>query len=311
MFLTYLVTGGLGFIGSNLTKALVNSGRSVTVIDNKSTGAFQNVSTIMDKINVKVGGVKKIRDLIDDVPDTIFHLGMPSSSPMYRNDPYIMADTIWDALSLFEYAASEEVNQVILASTSSLYSGVFPQVETASIKVTDYYTETRLAIERLAEYYNITHGLKTACLRLFSVYGPNESYKFKYANILTQFIWNLHANQHPLIYGDGTQKRDFTYVEDVVNAFLLADRKVTSKPVLFNVGTGQSTSFNDLVNMLNKAMTKSIDPIREPMPFKNYVEITQADTKRATQLGFTAKVSLEEGIQRTLNAYYPDKYRQP
>jgi len=303
-----VVTGGLGFIGSNLSKALVNASREVIIIDDQSLGVYSNISDILPKVKVRIGDASAIKDLDIDVPETIFHLGIPSSSPMYRTDPFQVSDAIRGAISILEYAVNKGVSKVIIASTSSIYSNSSPAWEGLMPSVTDYYTEARISIERLAELYSKLYGLKTVCPRLFSVYGPNESHKYRFANVLTQFIWNINDDVPPTIYGDGTQSRDFIYVSDVVEAFLLAERVANSQPLIFNVGTGISTDFNKVVAIINNCMGKHIEPKYLDVPMKNYIYRTQADTYLSRSLGFNAKVHLVTGIKKTIEAYYPGKY---
>jgi UDP-glucose 4-epimerase len=161
----------------------------------------------------------------------------------------------------------------------------------------DFYTECRHAIERLAKLYNVFYGVKNAGLRFFSVYGPKEEYKREYANIVSQFLWSMRKDEAPVIFGDGTQTRDFTHISDVVEALLLAWKKNFEAEV-FNVGTGVAYSFNDIVNILNKLLCKNIKPVYRPNPIKNYVAHTLADTTKAEKiLGFKAKTPLEEGLK--------------
>jgi UDP-glucose 4-epimerase len=303
-----VVTGGLGFIGSNLSKALVNASREVIIIDDQSLGVYSNISDILPKVKVHIGDVSAIKDLDIDAPETIFHLGIPSSSPMYRTNPYLVSDAIRGAISILEYAVKKGVSKVIITSTSSIYSNLSPSWEGDIPKVTDYYTEARISIERLAELYNKLYGLKTVCPRLFSVYGPNEGHKYRFANVLTQFIWNINDDVPPTIYGDGIQSRDFIYVSDVVEAFLLAERVASSQHLIFNVGTGISTDFNKVVAIINNCMGKHIEPKYLDVPMKNYIYRTQADTYLSRSLGFNAKVHLVTGIKKTIEAYYPGKY---
>jgi UDP-glucose 4-epimerase len=165
------------------------------------------------------------------------------------------------------------------------------------IYVTDYYTECRYAIERLAKLYNILHGVRSVGLRLFSVYGPKEQYKGEYANVISQFLWLMKRDQPPIIFGDGTQTRDFIHVADVVEAFMLSAEK-DFECEIFNVGTGIARSFNYVVDLINKILGKSIKPVYKPNPIKNYVYHTLADTTKAEKiLGFKAKITLEEGIR--------------
>jgi UDP-glucose 4-epimerase len=290
-----VVTGGCGFIGSHLAERLVKEDNTVIVVDNLSTGSLQNIKGL--KVNFLNEPYNKISSLASEI-DTIFHLGMPSSSPMYRLNPNLVGEAIIDAIAIFEYAKGNGC-RVVYASSSSVYNGnEIPYREDMPILVKDYYTECRYAIERLAELYNTLYGVKTAGLRLFSVYGPREESKGRYANIVSQFLWALRKNDIPVIYGDGTQTRDFIYVDDVVEAFILTKNKDFEHGI-FNVGTGVSRSFNDVIDVLNEELGKNVNPEYVPNPIKNYVLNTLADpSKTENTLEFKAKISLQEGISK-------------
>lgn len=292
-----LVTGGCGFIGSNLVERLLEEGYGVTVFDDLSTGNLKNI----EGLDVKFFNepYEKIPLLVRDV-DVIFHLGIPSSSPMYKEKPHLVGKAINEAITILEYA-KESRCKVVYASTSSLYNGnPTPYREDMPIYVTDYYTECRYAIERLAKLYNSLFGVKSVGLRLFSVYGPKEEYKGKYANIVSQFLWLMQRDESPIIFGDGSQTRDFIYVKDVVRAFMLAAEGEFDCEI-FNVGTGVAYSFNEVVDLINRLLGKSVKPIYRPNPIKNYVYHTLADTTKAERvLGFKAEVSLEEGIKNLI-----------
>jgi len=270
----------------------------ITILDNFHTGSYENLvwSRGMKNVAVKKGASEQIGKLKLAKVDSIFHLGMPSSSPMYKKNPQLVGETINGALAIFELARKHDA-KVVYASSSSLYNGVkAPQREDADIPVSDYYSETRLGIERIAELYRKLHGIESAGMRFFSVYGPREKAKGKYANIVSQFLWSMKAEKSPEIYGDGKQTRDFIYVGDVVNACSLAMEKKTRGA--YNVGTGKATTFKEVVAAINRALGTRIVPKYVQNTIKNYVEITQADTaKSRKELGFEARVSLEEGIQ--------------
>lgn len=288
-----IVTGGCGFIGSNLVERLLKERHSVKVFDNMHTGDPSNLKGLTVKIFCEP--YSKIDSLVQK-PGMIFHLGIPSSSPMYKNNPKLVGEAINDAIGIFDFAKKNSC-KVVYASSSSLYNGNKPPYrEDMPIHVTDYYTECRYAIERLAKLYNTLHDVKSVGLRFFSVYGPKEKYKGKYANIVTQFLWAMLKNEQPLIFGDGNQTRDFVYVGDVVEALMLAMEK-DFECEIFNVGTGVAHSFNQIVDLLNEKLGKNIKPIHKPMPITNYVFETLADTAKAKKiLGFKAKTTLEEGI---------------
>jgi len=293
-----VVTGGCGFIGSNLIERLSSEGHSIKVFDNMNTGNPNNLKGLGAKIFNEP--YNKMDSLVQK-PDVVFHLGIPSSSPMYRNDPKLVGEAINDAITIFEYAKKNEC-KVICASSSSLYNGNEPPYsEDMPIHVTDYYTECRYLIERLAKLYNILFNMKSVILRFFSVYGPREKYKGKYANIITQFLWAILKNEQPVIFGDGNQTRDFIYVGDVVEALMLAMEK-DFEYELFNAGTGVAHSFNQIIDILNESLGKTIKPIYKLNPIKNYVYDTLADTTKAEKkLGFKAKTSLKQGITNLIN----------
>ncbi|MFC1861329.1 NAD-dependent epimerase/dehydratase family protein [Chloroflexota bacterium] len=295
----YLVTGGAGFIGSNLVEALVNKGHEVIVLDNLHTGDINNLAEI--KVNIIFNKNMTIDPSLD--VDGIFHLGMPSSSFMYKENPWLVGEAINNAISVFEFAKLKKC-KVVFASSSSVYNGLEPpHMESMVIKVRDYYTETIHEVERIAELYQKLFSVQSVGLRFFSVYGKNETFKGKYANIITQFLWIMKANKKPVVYGDGAQTRDFIYVDDVVTACILAMHSHVSFDV-FNVGTGRMTSFNTIIGLINKVLGKSITAEYEPNFIKNYVTCTQADTTKAKNaLGFEAKTLLEKGVERIVSIY--------
>lgn len=290
-----LVTGGAGFIGSNLVEAIVDQ-CEVTVLDNFQTGSIRNLKSIKDDINVIKGSCNNCQ-ASQLCPDVIYHLGIPSSSPMYHSNPLLVGEAINGMIAIMELAKKSS-SKVVLASSSSLYNGIpTPHREDAAIQVTDYYTEARLAMERVAELYHKLYGIDYAALRFFSVYGPHEEAKGNYANMVTQFLWSMKAGRTPIIYGNGTQTRDFIYVKDVVDALILASDKCRG---IFNVGTGKSHSFNDIVKILNAKLGTNLKPEYKENPIKNYVMHTKADTTKITKSGFKPMYSLDEGLNQLI-----------
>lgn len=291
-----LVTGGAGFIGSNLVSELIKE-HDITVLDNFHTGSADNLKGVKNEITVINDSSGNISDRLSNSNiDIIFHLGIPSSSPMYKENPMLVGSAINDAISVFEFAKKTGA-KVVFASSSSLYNGLpTPNQEDMGVMVADYYTEARLGIERVAELYHKLHGIGIVGLRFFSVYGHNERAKGIYANIISQFLWEMQDGKTPEIYGDGEQTRDFIFVSDVVRACILAMKKDVSG--VFNVGTGVSHSFNDVVVALNGVLGTDIEPQHIRNPVKNYVAHTLADlTKVKDALGFRSEYSLEEGIR--------------
>jgi len=306
-----VVTGGAGFIGSHLVERLVHTGHDVHVIDNLHTGRKENLSGSGEaSFSFHQGPAGDISTFGLKGVETVFHLGIYSSSPMYRQDPTLVAKVVQDAIGIYEFAKREGC-RLVVASTSSIYNGnPVPWSESAPIHVTDYYTEARYAVERLGELYHKLYGVGSTHLRLFSVYGEREEGKGRYANTLTQFLWSAMRGSQPVLYGDGNQSRDLTYVGDVVDAFLLASQSQSQSQreeggyAVFNVGTGRATSFNAMVKLIGEKLGIRAEPKYVPLDTTNYVMHTLADTAKAKEaLGFQAKVTLEQGLERMI-AYY-------
>ncbi len=296
-----VVTGGAGFIGSNLVAKLLMDGNDVAIIDNFSTGSEEVASILRERGATLLRGPSSL--ILDLTPvDVVFHLGMPSSSPMYKSDPSLLSSVVNDSIAVFEYARKTGA-KVVYASTSSLYNGNIPPFsEDMRILPTDFYTEGRYWLERLAKVYYDLYGVRSVGLRLFSVYGPNERPKGKFANIASQMIWAALENKPFIVYGDGNQTRDFIFVSDVVEAFLLAYNS-NVKCDVYNVGTGRETSFNEIADMIRE-LGVSVNLVYEENPIKNYVYRTLADTSKAEkELGFHYKVELKRGLEILLEAY--------
>jgi len=311
------VTGGAGFIGGHIVEKLYNYGigsegvEQIIIVDDLSLGPYDRVAIWLED-NLNEDGVifmKSIHEFVksDYKVDIIMHLGMPSSSPMYRRDPKLVGKVVNEMLMLLEYA-SKHNSRIVLASTSSMYNGnPLPWREDMPIHVMDYYTESRYYAERLCKLYSIMKGLEVVVLRLFSVYGPGEEHKGQYANLVSQFIWCFLNKEKPVIFGDGTQTRDFICVYDVVDAFMKAatyEFQEEPKFEVFNVGTGKETTLNDLVRILQKELDMNIEPEYVPNPITNYVYRQRASISKAWHyLKFRAKWQLKDGIRRTIEYY--------
>ena len=286
----YLVTGGAGFIGSNLAQSLIDTRHQVFIVDDLSTGSIANIPEGVTYITASVSASIPHLKALDF--DGIFHLGAPSSTPMYRKNPTLVGQAILDFIRLMEYA-KEKKTKVVYVSSSSVYNKCpVPWEEDMTLCPTDFYTEARICWERIARIYYGHCNVKSVGLRLFSVYGPHEESKKQYANVITQMLWAKLKGETFEIYGDGEQRRDATFVSDIVAALILA-MKSDIKCDIFNVGTGVNYSTNEIAKRIG-VKVKYV-----PTPFLNYVDTTLANVSKAEKmLGFRAKVNLDEGLEK-------------
>jgi UDP-glucose 4-epimerase len=294
-----VVTGAAGFIGSHITERLINDGHDVLGIDLLHTGSLKNLSGLnVNAISVyeMSGSIERICRIHNFKPEIIFHEGMWSSSPHYVENPNRTGKVIEQFINILQYAT--DVNaRVVYASTSSMYNGLpTPHHEKQIPKITDFYTEARIAMERMAQLYFDRYGTESIGLRYFSVFGRREEAKGKCANLLSQFTWAMQQGRSPLIFGDGSQTRDFIHVSDVVEANILAMKSPKPHGV-YNVGTGKSLSLNQAVAYINDLMGSNIIPEYRENRIRNYVQDTLASTEKAEkELAFTAKTTLKRGL---------------
>ena len=295
-----LVTGGAGFIGSNIANTLKKelTDSEVLVLDDLSIGTSSNLSKGVKFIQGSVMDYELVRRLSFGC-DYIFHDAAKSSSPMFRDDPRIGVEvnTI-GFMNVMEAAKRNNVKKVIYASSSSIYNGLsMPFKENQVIAPKTFYESSFYCREILAKSYYLENGIPSIGLRYFSVYGPNERHKGKYANNISQFLWDMAKGNSPLIYGNGNQTRDFTMVHDVVQANLLAMR-ADKEFGIFNVGTGIQTSFNQVIEIIDKKLGSEIRPTYIHNPIKNYVQDTLADISNTkSELGYKPHWTVESGIE--------------
>ncbi|MEM2760680.1 MAG: NAD-dependent epimerase/dehydratase family protein [Nitrososphaerales archaeon] len=299
-----LVTGGAGFIGSHVAEKLAED-HDVIILDNLYLGNTKNIDGYSAEF---VKGSVMNGELVSKLCkqcDYVFHNAAMSSSPMFKEQPKIgMEVNVLGFMNVMKAALDNGVKKVIYASTSSMYNGnPLPFSENQPITAKTFYEASFRTREMVAQTYYYEHNLSSIGLRYFSVYGPREAHKGQYANNISQFLWDMMAGKSPIIYGDGTQRRDFTFVYDVVYANILAMISNIDFGI-FNVGTGIGTSFNDLVALINKMLNTSIEPKYVENPLKNYVHDTIADLSLISKsLGYRPQWSLEKGIKFLVDYY--------
>lgn len=302
-----LVTGGAGFIGSNLVETLVAAGHSVRVLDNFSLGKIENLSAVKNKIEIVKGDIRDFEIVKKSVKgtDIVFNQAAASASPMFQNDLRSAVSVNVDGfINLLNACRTYGVKKLIYASTSSIYGNNRPpQKEDMKFGPVNFYSSTKILNEHFAALFSKEYGLETVGFRYMSIYGPHEKSKGIYANLASQFLWAMQQNQQPVLYGDGTQKREFTYVMDVVNANILAmNTKRNLGGEIFNVGTGRTQPLNDLVAVLNRLLGKSIKPKYIKNPVKNYIHTQLSDIAKIRKaLGYEPKYSLESGLKEIIS----------
>ncbi|MFB6174418.1 MAG: SDR family NAD(P)-dependent oxidoreductase [Candidatus Nanohalobium sp.] len=304
-----LVTGGAGFIGSNLVEELVERGNEVVVLDDLYLGDESNLSEVEDEIEFIQGSVLD-REALDEAMqgvDTVFHLAARSSSPMHKENPAQGARVnVEGFVRTVERAKEEEVDKIVYASTSSMYGSVEPpHSEDQNPKPANLYTASKMSREKYAEAYSYNKEIQTTGLRFFSVFGPHEKAKGKYANVVTQFLWKMMDDEQPVIWGDGTQERDFVYVKDVVDAIIKAAKKKDSLDgEVFNVGRGDPVTFNQVVEKLNQKLDKNIEAEHVENPRDRYVRQHRAENSKVRELlDWEPQHSFEEGLRKTVEYY--------
>lgn len=304
-----LVTGGAGFIGSNIVEKLVERDVEVVVLDSQYLGDESNLEEVKEDIEFIDGSVLDT-DVVEEAVegcDTVFHLAARSSSPMHKEDAAEGARVnVEGFINVAEAADENGVEKVVYASTSSMYGSINPpHKENSGEYPMNLYTASKMSRELYAKTYSVQTDVQFTGLRFFSVFGPHEKPKGKYANVLTQFLWKMQDGEQPVIWGEGDQERDMIYVEDVAKANIAAAQRIEeANGEVFNVGTGNPHTFNEVVGKLNEVLGTDIEAERIENPRDNYVMEHRADiSKIKDMLGWEPQHSFEEGLEKTVNYY--------
>lgn len=303
--LLVLVTGGAGFIGSHLVDELLARGARVRVLDNFATGRRENLQHCRDSIKLIEGDIRDITtcyEAMEEV-DYVFHQAALGSVPRSMSDPALsIGVNIGGTANIFQAAREKKVRRVVYASSSSVYgdSTRLPKKEGEEGKPLSPYALSKHVDEEIADTFARCFGMEAIGLRYFNVYGPRQDPNGPYAAVIPRFFSACMRGESPVIFGDGEQSRDFTFVADVVRANLLAASAGTRAcGRAFNVGAGGTTSVNDLANAIIKVTGANVKPRYEP-PRAGDVPFSRADTEDAKALlGFAASVVLADGIERT------------
>ena len=299
-----LVTGGAGFIGSHIVDKLLALGAKVTVLDNLSTGKIENIAHNLSKIKFiekDLTSSQALEEALEEI-ELISHQAALRSVPKSVEMPLeYHRVNVTGTLNLFLKAKAKNISRIVFASSSSVYGDRtdFPERESDLPQPVSPYAATKLMDEHYAYIFNKLYNLEVVALRYFNVFGPRQSLENKYAVVIPKFITCLLNGQQPPVYGDGSQERDFSYIDDVVEANILALSNQNAGGEVFNIANGAPQSINGLISALNKILPNNIKP--------NYLEKrtgdvlkTHADVSKAKEiLNWQPKTNFQKALETT------------
>ena len=304
----FLVTGGAGFIGSNICRKLVSQGCFVRVVDNLLTGKKSNLSAILGRIEfieADMGDPDVARQAMKGI-DVVLHQGALPSVPRSVDDPAATHKHCVDAtFTLLLAARDAKVKRFVYAASSSAYGDTptLPKVETMPVNPLSPYAAAKLMGEYYCSVFSKVFGLETVSLRYFNVFGPQQDPTSQYAAAIPAFVTSILKDKSPTVYGDGEQSRDFTYVDNVVEANLLAARAKRVAGEVVNIACGEAITVNAIIKMINEIVGKSVKPIYAPSR-KGDVKHSLADIKLAKKLiGYKSVVGFKEGLEKAIEWY--------
>jgi len=304
----YVVTGGAGFIGSHIVCRLVRDGHPVRVVDNLATGHRENLEEVEGRIEFFEGDVCDARLLqrVSSGAEAVFHQAALASVPRSVEDPLSTnRANVEGTLQTLEAARRCGVRRVVFASSSSVYGDApaLPKREDMPPEPKSPYAVSKLAGELYCQAYAKLFGIQAVSLRYFNVFGPRQDPNSQYAAVVPLFIKSLLEGSRPTVYGDGQQSRDFTYVDNVVEANLLAARVGGASSMVMNIGCGSRCTLNELLRLLSEIVGVAAEPIYAPSRPGDVLH-SEADISRAREvLGYEPRTELKEGLRRTVEWY--------
>jgi nucleoside-diphosphate-sugar epimerase len=306
------VTGGAGFIGSNLAEHLLKQGHRVAVVDDFSTGKEQNLAGWAERaagrvevFRFDINETERLRKAFEGVQYVFHQAAIPSVPRSISNPQATNLANISGTLSVLVAARDAGVKRVVVASSSSIYGDDpgLPKIETRVGRSLSPYALSKAVCEEYCRLFHELYGLETACLRYFNVFGPRQDPKSEYAAVIPRFATRLLAGVPPIIYGDGEQTRDFTYISNVIDANWVAATHPRAVGEAFNIGCGTRTSLNQLVREMSEILTTSREPQYEPGRAGD-VRHSLADTSKAKRLlDYQPAVTLREGLIKVIDWY--------
>jgi len=305
-----IVTGGAGFIGSHLAEELARRGYQVTILDDLSTGEMENIKELLKK-----GSVQFIQDSITNFSLLkelfqgaiyVFHQAAFPSVPRSVKDPLAASEVnITGTLNVLLAARDNKVRKVVYASSSSVYGDTptLPKKEDMVPHPQSPYAVSKLAGEHYCRVFQEVYGLATACLRYFNVYGPRQNPDSQYAAVIPRFIRWASEGSPLIIFGDGEQTRDFTFIADAVEADILAAESNASG--VFNIGRGKSITINELAKLVIKLTGNNVEPVHQE-PREGDIRHSLADISKARTFGYEPRYNLEEGLEETRKFHHEE-----
>ena len=305
---TYLVTGGAGFIGSHLVHELVARGRQVRVLDDLSSGSLENLAGVRDRFEFEKADIRDldhIRPAFEGA-DYVVHLAARSSVALSIEDPVTStAVNIGGTVNVLVAARDARTKRVVFADSAAVYGDnpTLPRVESQEPQPLSPYALGKLTGEYFCRIFTSVFGLQAVPLRFFNIFGPRQNPHSPYTGVLSKFISAYLRGDIPVIFGDGEQSRDFTYVANVVDAVLRACTAPEAPGRAINVGVGASFTLNQTIALLNRIFGREVTP-RYDAPRTGDVRHSRADVSLARQLlGYEPQVSFEEGLRHTVEWY--------
>ena len=302
----YLVTGGAGFIGSHMVERLLADGHQVRVFDDLSLGKLENLAAVRDRVEFIKGDLRDRAAVTNACKgiERIIHAAAWRSVPKSMADPVGYTEVnVLGTVHLFDAAVQAKVQRVVCVSSSSVYgeTTAMPLREDAPTKPISPYAASKLVDELYCGLYARAFGLETVAVRYFNVFGPRQSLENDYAVVIPKFIVCLLKHESPPVYGDGTQSRDFTYVQNVVEGSILASQVPGVSGEVFNLALGEEHSVLDLLHELNAIMGLSIKPAFKPHRAGDVKRTLADSSKAATRLGWTGRIRFVEGLRKTVD----------
>ena len=304
----FLVTGGAGFIGSNIVEELLKRGHFVRVLDNFATGKRENLKEFEKDIEFLEGDIRSyhiVRQAVKDI-EVILHQAALPSVPRSINDPITTNEVnVMGTLNILDASKDAGVRRIVYASSSSVYGDnpILPKREDMLPNPLSPYAVSKLAGEKYCNVFSRLYGMETVSLRYFNVFGPKQDPNSQYSAVIPKFIESIKADKQPIIYGDGTQSRDFTYVANVVEANILAATKDIGNGLVMNCACHGQITLNELVIQINNLLGKEMETI--------YAKSREGDIKHSfadiklikEKLNYIPNISFELGLKKTIEFF--------